>query len=320
MPPSRAFACPGAALTVAPTSPGGPSAVMPDPRPHLPPRDLALVACVIIAWGSNFTGMKLVLEELPPFLFVSLRFAILVPLILIFPRPASWRAVIAVGVLVNMGQFGFLFSAMRADVTAGLASLILQSQAPLTIILAAVFFKERVSWPQIAGISLACLGLAGFAIAGGGNITLVGLVLVLCGALAWACGNLVFRRLPGVNMAALFIWASLIPPLPMLGLSLAFEGPAPFATIAAMGLSGWAGVVYVAIISTIIGYSIWGGLLSRHPAAMVTPFALGIPIVGLLTAWAVLGETVGRGEAVSGAVILVGIALAVLGPRLLKVR
>lgn len=286
----------------------------------MPPRDLGLVALVIVAWGSNFTGMKLVLDELPPLLFVGLRFAILIPLIVLFPRPASWRAIIAIGVLVNMGQFGFLFSAMRADVTAGLASLILQSQAPLTIILAAVFFGERVGWPQIAGIALACLGLAGFALAGGGNITLLGLALVLCGALSWACGNLVFRRLPGVNMAALFIWSSLIPPLPMLGLSLAFEGPAPFATIAAMSLSGWAGVFYVAIISTIIGYSIWGSLLSRHPAAKVTPFALGIPIVGLLTAWAVLGETVGAAEAVSGAVILTGIALAVLGPRLVGVR
>ena len=224
---------------------------MSDTRSMLPPRDLALVLCVIVAWGSNFTGMKLVLDELPPFLFVGLRFAILVPLIAFFPRPASWRAILAIGLLVNMGQFGFLFSAMRADVTAGLASLILQSQAPLTILLAAVVFGERVNGPQVAGIALACAGLAGFAVAGGGNITLVGLGLVLCGALSWACGNLVFRRLPGVNMAALFIWASLIPPLPMLALSYLVEGPAPFATIAAMGLSGWAGVFYVAIISTL---------------------------------------------------------------------
>lgn len=279
-----------------------------------------MVLCVILAWGSNFTAMKMVLEELPPLLFVGLRFAILIPLIALFPRPASWRAIIAIGVLVNMCQFGFLFMAMRADVTAGLASLILQSQAPLTIILAALVYGERVSWPQVAGIALACVGLAGFGIAGGGNITLIGLALVLCGSLSWAFGNLVFRRLPGVNMAALFIWSSLVPPLPMLGLSWLYEGPAPFATIAAMSLTGWAGVVYVAVISTIIGYSIWGGLLSRHPAAMVTPFALGIPVVGILTAWLVLGETLVALEAVSGLVILAGIALAVLGPRLFQRR
>jgi O-acetylserine/cysteine efflux transporter len=286
----------------------------------MPPRDLALVLLVIVAWGSNFTAMKLVLEDLPPFLFVSLRFAILIPLIALFPRPASWKAIIGIGILVNMGQFAFLFSAMRADVTAGLASLILQSQAPLTILLAALLFGERVSRIQIAGVALACLGLAGFGLAGGGNVTLPGLALVLCGALSWACGNLVFRRLPGVNMPALFIWASLVPPLPMLALSLAFEGPDPVATIGAMDATGWGGVFYVAIISTIIGYSIWGALLSRHPAALVTPFALGIPVIGIAVAAVVLGEHVGPWEAAAGAVILAGIALAVLGPRLLRPR
>ncbi|WP_224815142.1 EamA family transporter [Hasllibacter sp. MH4015] len=286
----------------------------------MPNRDLLLVFLVVLAWGSNFTAMKLVLEELPPLLFVGLRFAILIPLIAVFPRPASWRAILAIGVLVNMGQFAFLFSAMRADVTAGLASLILQSQAPLTIVLAAIFFGERVSAIQIAGVALACLGLAGFGVAGGGNVTLVGLALVLCGALSWALGNLVFRRLPGVNMPALFIWASLVPPLPMLGLSLRFEGAAPWATIADLSVTGWIGVIYVAVISTIIGYSIWGALLSRHPAALVTPFALLIPVVGIATAGLVLGEEVSTAEALSGGIILAGIALAVLGPRLLRPR
>lgn len=286
----------------------------------MPPRDLALVLVVILAWGSNFSAMKLVLEELPPFLFVALRFAILVPLIALFPRPAPWRAILAVGVLVNLAQFGFLFSAMAADVSAGLASLILQSQAPMTIVLAAIFFREPVRPVQVAGIALACLGLAGFALARGGNVTAAGLALVLCGALSWALGNLVFRRLPGIDFLALFLWASLVPPVPMLALSLALEGGAPLATLAGLSARGWAGVLYVALISTVVGYSIWGALLSRHRAAEVTPFALLIPVVGIATAALVLGERLGRWEALSGLVILAGIALAVLGPRLRRLR
>ena len=58
----------------------------------MPPRDIALVLVVILAWGSNFTGMKLGLAELPPLLFVALRFFILIPLLFLFPRPASWPA------------------------------------------------------------------------------------------------------------------------------------------------------------------------------------------------------------------------------------
>jgi O-acetylserine/cysteine efflux transporter len=273
------------------------------------------VLLVVLAWGSNFTAMKFGLEEVPPLLFVGLRFAILVPLIALFPRPTGWPAILAVGVLINTGQFAFLFSAMEADVSAGLASLIIQSQAPMTIALAALVFGERVRPMQVAGIALACAGLALFGIAGGGNVTTLSLVLVLTGALSWACGNLVLRRLPGVNMTALFIWGSLVPPLPMLALSYALEGPAPFATIAAVSPGAWLAIVYVAIASTVLGYSLWGTLLSRHPAAAITPFALLIPVVGLSVAALVLGETVTRGEAVAALVVLAGLALAILGQR-----
>jgi O-acetylserine/cysteine efflux transporter len=273
------------------------------------------VLLVVIAWGSNFTAMKLALEEMPALLFVGLRFAILVPFLFLFPRPASWAAILAIGILINTGQFAFLFSAMEADVSAGLASLIIQSQAPLTILLAALVFGERVRPMQAAGIALACAGLAMFGIAGGGNVTTLGLLLVLTGALSWACGNLVLRRLPGVNMTALFIWASLVPPLPMLGLSYAIEGPAPFATIAAASAEAWLAVVYVAVASTVLGYSLWGTLLSRHPAAAITPFALLIPVVGISVAALVLGETVTRGEALAALVVLAGLALSILGQR-----
>jgi len=282
----------------------------------MPPRDLGLALIVILAWGSNFSAMKLALEELPPLLFVGLRFAILIPLIPFFPRPASWAAIFAVGALINTGQFAFLFSAMEADVTAGLASLLLQAQAPLTIVLAAIFYRERVSLIQGLGIGLAVLGLILFGVSAGGIVTLLGLGLLLCGALSWASGNLVLRRLDGVQMVALFVWASLVPPIPMLGLSLVFEGSAPIATIASLSLQGWLAVLYVTVFSTLLGYSIWGALLSRHPAAQVTPFALLIPVVGLLTASLVLGESITAAEAIAAAVILVGLVLAVLGPRL----
>lgn len=286
----------------------------------MPPRDIALVVVVILAWGSNFTGMKLALEELPPILFVGLRFAILIPLIALFPRPASWRAIIAIGALINMGQFAFLFSGLAAGTSAGLASLIIQSQAPMTIVMAWAFFGERVTLVQGLGVGLAVLGLAGFGLASGGNVTALGLGLILCGALCWAVGNLVLRRLPGVDMLALFLWACLVPPLPMLGLSVLIETDAPLATIATMSAQGWLAVLYVALASTVVGYSIWGTLMSRHRAAQVTPFALMIPIVGMGTAALVLGERITGPEALAAAVVLAGLVLAVLGPRLVAAR
>jgi len=281
----------------------------------MPPRDLILIALVILAWGSNFTAMKLALEEVPPFLFVALRFAILLPLLAVLKRPAiGWGRIIAIGLLINMAQFAFLFAALRADASAGLASLLIQMQAPLTILLSFLVFGERVRPLQAAGLLIALAGLGVFASSASGALSSLGLALILAAALSWALGNLVLKRVGPVNTLALFIWASLVPPLPMLGLSVLYESPDPVATIAAMSAQGWMAVIYVALASTVLGYSIWGALLTRHPAASVTPFAMLVPVVGVAVAAAILGERLTPSDMVGGIIILAGLALMQLRP------
>lgn len=282
----------------------------------MPPRDLILIGLVVLAWGSNFTAMKLALEEVPPFLFVGLRFAMLLPLLAVLKRPnVAWWKIIAVGALINMGQFAFLFAALAADATAGLASLLIQTQVPLTILLSFLLFKERIRPAQAAGLLVAIAGLGVFALSAGGNVTLTGLGLILSGALCWALGNLVLRRMGRVNTLALFAWACLVPPLPMLALSVAVEGPAPFDTLAAMSAQAWAAVLYVALASTVLGYSLWGALLARHPASTVTPYALLIPVVGLGVSAVVLGERPAPMDWLGAATILAGLAMMQIRPR-----
>ncbi|MFV1876279.1 EamA family transporter [Nioella sp.] len=195
----------------------------------MPLRDLILIGLVVLAWGSNFTAMKLALEDLPPFLFVGLRFAILLPLLVVLKRPkVPWWKIIAVGALINMGQFAFLFAALAADASsAGLASLLIQTQVPLTILLSFLVFGERIRPLQVVGLLVAVAGLGVFALSAGGSVTLTGLGLILMGALCWALGNLVLRRMGPVNTLALFVWASLVPPVPMLALSMVIESPRP---------------------------------------------------------------------------------------------
>ncbi|WP_168193184.1 EamA family transporter [Rhodophyticola sp. CCM32] len=146
-------------------------------------------------------------------------------------------------------------------------------------------------------------------------MTRTGLGLVLCAALCWAGGNLVLKGLGGVSMLPVFIWASLVPPVPMLALSWVTEGPDPLATMLALSGLGWLSVIYVALVSTVLGYSLWGALLSRHRAADITPFALLIPVVGIATAALVLGERLSLVEVIGALVIMAGLALSVLGPR-----
>ena len=137
------------------------------------------------------------------------------------------------------------------------------------------------------------------------------LALGTIAAVSWSVGNLILRRLPGVAMLPLFAWASLLAWPPMLVLALSVEDPSALSTIAAMGARDWAAVIYVAILSTVVGYALWGALLARHPAGRITPFALLIPVVGIVTAAIVLGERPGPAELAGGAIILAGVAICV---------
>lgn len=276
---------------------------------RLPPRDLGLILLVVFVWGVNFTAIRWGLDEMPPLLFVALRYGMLLPLIAFLPRPAGWGAILGVGLFINTGQFALLFSAMQAGLSAGLASLLIQSQAPLTILLSALLFSERVTPPQIVGVGVALSGLAVFALSVGGNATPLGLGLVLLGALCWSAGNLVIKRAGRVNMLSLFVWASLVPPLPLLGLSLRVEGGDPVATILSLSPLAWGSLVFNALGATALGFSLWGALLARHPAAMVAPFALLIPVFGMGTAAILLGERLTGAELLGGLIVLSGLAL-----------
>lgn len=282
----------------------------------MPPRDIVLVLIVVVAFGSNFTAMKFVLAEIPPYLFTALRTGILLPILFFLPKPdVPWLRIIAIGAFIHVGQFGLLFSALEKDATAGLGSLLIQAQVPFTMLLAALLFGERMRLQQVLGVAVALSGLGIFALSAGGNLSLLGLGLILLGALSWALGNLVLRKTPSAHPMTLPLWAGVVPVIPMTLLSMAFENPAPIAVLSEVSLQGWMSVAYVSVASVIVGYTLWSLLLSRHPAADVTPFALLIPVVGIATAALILGETLTHFELVGTVTVFAGLTLAVLGPR-----
>jgi O-acetylserine/cysteine efflux transporter len=57
---------------------------------------------------------------------------------------------LAYGMTISVGQFAFLFSAIHLGMPSGLASLVLQSQAFVTMLFAAVWLKERWRGHQLA--------------------------------------------------------------------------------------------------------------------------------------------------------------------------
>jgi O-acetylserine/cysteine efflux transporter len=285
----------------------------------LPPLHLLLALAVTTVWGSNFVVIKFALAHLPPLTLALLRFALaFAPLALFLPRPqVPWRDLAAYGMLIGAGQFGLLMTAMRADITPGLASLVVQSQVFFTIGLAIWLNGERPGRYQLAALALASAGIGVIALHTDGSATPLGLGLVLLAALSWAGGNTVARKAGPVDMLAYVVWSSLFAVPPLLVFALALEGPERMtAGIMQADAATWAAVLWQTIGNTLFGYGAWGWLLARHEAVSVGPLALLVPVSGLGTSALVLGEPLQAWKLLAFALVMAGLALGVIWPHL----
>ncbi|XLX39184.1 EamA family transporter [Ectopseudomonas mendocina] len=284
------------------------------------PKDLLLALLVIVVWGLNFVVIKVGLHGMPPMLMGALRFMLAAfPAILFVRRPqVPLRWMLAYGMTISLGQFAFLFYAMYVGMPAGLASLVLQSQAFFTLFFAALFLGERLRGSNLFGLLVAASGLVLIGLQGGQAMTLAGFALTIAAASMWALGNVVTRKLGKVNLVGLVVWGSLIPPLPFLALSLWLEGPELISqSLRTLSLDSLLVLAYLAFGATILGYGLWSRLLSRYPASQVAPFSLLVPVVGISSAALLLGERLGGLQMLGAALVMVGLLINVWGGRLL---
>ncbi len=282
------------------------------------PRHIILAVVLTTCWGLNFVVITVGLTDFPPLLLAALRFVLSAIPVLFLPRPKiSWRLMIATSLTLFLIQFSLLFPAMTVGMPAGLASIAAQSQVFITIAIAAVVLREHPSGRQIAGGGVALAGLALVALTVGANgLTLAGLLLLLGSAASWACGNVLLRRAGPVDMLAMISWLALIAAAPQFLISLALEGPDRIA--GAFADATWltiGAVAYIAFVSTTFGYAAWGHLLRTYPAATAAPFALLVPVSGTISSYLILGERFGPLRLAGMALILVGLAVIVFGPR-----
>lgn len=276
-------------------------------------------------WGFSFVPIKVGLREIPPFALAALRFFFAaVPLVFFIRRPQMpWRFVAAYGFAIGVCQFGLLFLGMKLGMPAGLSSLVIQVQVFFTIGLGLVYLGDRVSRQNLIGAIIAAAGivlLALYKLSGGATSTLVGFVLVLFAALAWAVGNVVAKRAAGdhePDMFALVVWSSLVPPLPLALLSYLFEGGAASwdAVIHASALA-WGSVLFLAWGATLFGFATWAGLMHRYPTGLISPFALLIPVSGLASGALLLGESLAAMQFAGVLLVLAGLAMNVYGARM----
>ncbi|MCX3307651.1 EamA family transporter [Pantoea vagans] len=287
-------------------------------------KDMLLALCVVVAWGVNFVVIKLGLQGMPPFLLAGLRFALVAFPAIFFVRrpPIPLRWLVVYGMTISFGQFAFLFLAIKLGMPAGLASLVLQAQAFFTLLLGALLLAEKLRWNHIVGIIIATLGMFMLATAGmegqtSAGITLTTMMLTLSAALSWGLGNItnkIIMRNRSVPIMSLVVWSALVPVIPFFACSLLFVGQAAIVnSLLHIGLQTVLALFYLAFVATIVGYAIWGNLLSRYETWRIAPLSLLVPVVGIITAALVLDEHLSGQQMLGAVVIILGLLVNVFG-------
>ncbi|MFV3077231.1 EamA family transporter [Niveispirillum fermenti] len=285
------------------------------------PSHIALAFLVAIIWGVNFVSIKLALTGFPPILLTALRFALAALPALFIARPAGigWKQLATVSTFLFTGHYVFLFMGIDQGMAPGLASIVLQCQAFMTMLIAAGMLGERPRPQQLLGAGVAGVGLLVTATTVGLDVTWIGFGLTLLAAASWAMGNVLMRQLPPSPTLPLMVWLSVVPPLPVFTLSLLFEGPERVAA-ALTGVTWTAGLalLYIVVLSTLVGFGIWGMLLREYKASLVAPFSLLVPVTGTVAAHFAFGETFGPMRLTGMALLFAGIVITILPWR--KVR
>ncbi|HEY4083996.1 MAG TPA: EamA family transporter [Burkholderiaceae bacterium] len=253
---------------------------------------------IVVTWGLNFVVMKLGLRGLSPMLMGALRFLVAgLPFFFVRRPDLPWRYVVGYGLAQGLGQFGCLFLALRLGMPAGLASVVIQTQAFITLLIGIPVLHERTRPSQWLGLSVALGGLIAIACAHGqgpGEMTLIGFVLTVGAALMWSIANVIGRlaaRVSDYEPFNFIVWTSLVPIVPFLLLAAWMDGPQQvLSQLRSLDFSGLLVVLYLGFASTLLAYSLWTQLLKRHVAAKVVPWSLLVPVVGLTAAALAFGE------------------------------
>ena len=289
---------------------------------QLPLSHLFLALAIVVVWGTNFVVIKLSLAAFPPFLFAALRYTFaFIPLAFFISRPqVSWTSLCAYGVAIGVGQFGILYFAIDGRISPGLASLVIQTQVFFTIGFAMFFAKERLRLYQAVAVSVSMTGLGIIALHTDADTTFVGMALVVFAGLSWGIANTVSRRAGSINMLSYVVWASLFSLPPLFLISLIFEGgwEQMSTSMITAPTGAWAGVFWQSWGNTVFGYAAWAWLLSKHPAAVVAPAPLLVPIFGMGASAYFLSEPLPLWKILAAGLVIAGLIVNLFWPSLEK--
>jgi drug/metabolite transporter (DMT)-like permease len=294
-----------------------------------PPSPLAVWVGILVlwvVWGSTYLGMKLAMDSLPPFVMGFFRFVpagvLLAVLVLAWnrgrvPRPTGrqLRDTAIVGAMLLVGGTG-LVAWSEQSVPTGIAALLIALVPMWLAIFGRVLFGERVTTLVAAGIAVGLVGVAILAWPAGdmGDIDPAGLLALIISPMFWSLGTLyAARRAVLLGPALLASAAEMIAAGLVFVLAAAVTGEWAGFDIAAVSSTSWAGIGYLVLVGSLVGYTTYAWLIQVAPLSRVSTYAYVNPVVAVILGAVFLSEPFTGRTLVASVVIVAAVVLIVTG-------
>ena len=276
----------------------------------------AALAVVYVVWGSTYLAIDLAVETLPSFLMLAVRFLVAGSILYLVssrgaerPRLVHWRSALAVGgALLLLGNGGVAYAVQHVDT--GVVALIVGSVPLWMAVLDRVVYGQRLAPVAVAGLVLGFGGIA-FLARPSGDGSLVGLIVVLLGSLAWAAGSLYARKAPAPANALQGASMQMLAGAALLAVVGVGTGELGQLDLGAASTSSWLALVYLITLGSLVGFSAYIWLLKVAPTHLVGTYAYVNPVVAVLLGSLWLGEPITPTILIGGAAIVVAVALIV---------
>lgn len=259
-------------------------------------RDYVIASACAILWGLTFPIIKGVSDFVPAVFLTSCRFLVIAFAVFFIPFPSiGILRYFSFSFLFGCGQYLLSTLSIYFGLSAGVASVIMQTQIFVTLGLCFFFLGERFSRTQLLGVCIGFAGMVAFLFFNSYfSISMLGILSACFASFAWACVNMIVKTSKIINFTALVAWGAL-PNIPILfGISWVMGdfNRIDFAVDQWFGFI--ASLVFLGLIVTFGVSILWNGLIRRYNSIQIMPFTLLIPVVGLSSSGLIFSDFLAR--------------------------
>lgn len=278
-------------------------------------RDILFIILLNAIWGWNFIAVKFTVADFSPFMSNMLRFS--VALVFLFPflrgpskavmKSQSWR-IIRIAFLMGIVHFGLLYIGM--SIAGGISAVAIAAQlnVPFATLCAIFMLGEKVGLTRVFAIALSFAGVLVMGFDPAVFEYAWALVLMTCGALAFALASIFMRELRSVPAMTIQAWVAVAGLFGSLVLTLVLED-GQLAALSNGSMAAWGGILFSAIFSTVVAHGGINYLLQKYEVNVVVPYLLLMPFFAVSASVVLLGETLTTRMIFGAACTLTGVAV-----------